>query len=104
MLIQIFCLAEWLSSLARSWNITELSKQGVLSSVPANMREEGCPRCLPCKASLALVTLGQDVLESQLLKPFRRTDIRACKTLAELTNFQKKFSQKKNTTQHNKTK
>lgn len=75
---QVFCLAEPLSSLASSWNIIELSKQGILRSVPANVREEGCPRCLLCKASLALVTPGQDVLESQLLKPLRRTDITSC--------------------------
>lgn len=95
---QIFCLAVPLSSLASSWNIVELSKQGVLRSVPATMRDEGCPRCLLCKASLAVVTPGQDVLESRLLKPSRRTDVRSCRTLAEPTNFQKKFSQKKNKT------
>lgn len=95
---QIFCLAAPLSSLASSWNIVELSKQGVLRSVPATMRDEGCPRYLLCKASLAVVTPGQDVLESRLLKPSRRTDVRSCRTLAEPTTFQKKFSQKKNKT------
>lgn len=91
---QVFCLAEPQSSLASSWNIVELNKRGVLGSVPANTWKEACPRCLLCKPSVTLVTLGQVTLESWLLEPFRRADIRPCKTLAEPTNFQKKFDQK----------
>lgn len=95
---QVFCLAEPPSSLASSWNIVELNKRGVFGSVPANMWEEACPRCLLCKPSVTLVTL-----ESWLLKPFRGADIRPCKTLAEPTNFQKKFDQKNKNENKNKT-
>lgn len=72
---QVFCLAEPPSSLASSWNIVE---RGVLGSAPANTWEEACPRCLLCRPSVTLVTLGQVTLESWLLKPFRRADIRPC--------------------------